>query len=181
MKFANSYRLISDAVLDDTWHPLDGGPAPEYVPERWDGPHVGKRLVEGLRTLMLMPAPSGPRMFGNHWPVYAHDWCDLLAQAEMDEDQRELIERAKNKTRLRASSTEVSRMENSIGWPCRYLREIQQLMRTVQAVALARARDADIRSAARRLRQHPDVVRERNNSGLAQIARGLQKDKVRIW
>ena len=40
MKFANSCRLIKrDAVLDDTWHPLDGGPAPEYVPERWDGPH----------------------------------------------------------------------------------------------------------------------------------------------
>ncbi len=56
MKFANSYRLIKrDAVLDDIWHPLDGGPAPEYVPERWNGPHVGKRLVEGLRTLMLMP------------------------------------------------------------------------------------------------------------------------------
>jgi hypothetical protein len=27
MKFAKSYRLIKrDAVLDDIWHPLDGGP-----------------------------------------------------------------------------------------------------------------------------------------------------------
>jgi hypothetical protein len=28
------------------WSPLDGVPPPE-----WDGPHVGRRLVEGVRTL----------------------------------------------------------------------------------------------------------------------------------
>jgi hypothetical protein len=107
MKFANSYRLIKrDAVLDDTWHPLDGGPAPEYVPERWDGPHAGKRLVDGLRTLMLMPMPRGPQAFGNAWPEYMHDWCDLVWQEEMDTDQRELIERVKNKTHVRPSATE---------------------------------------------------------------------------
>jgi hypothetical protein len=34
---------------------LDSVPPPDYVPPSWDGSHVGKRLVEGLRTLMLMP------------------------------------------------------------------------------------------------------------------------------
>ena len=101
MKFANSYRLISDAVLDDTWHPLDGGPAPEYVPERWDGPHVGKRLVEGLRTLMLMPRVLGPRATGGHWPAYAHDWADLLAQQEADAEQKQRDQREANRTRVR--------------------------------------------------------------------------------
>jgi hypothetical protein len=92
MKFANSYRLIKrDAVLDDTWHPLDGGPAPEYVPERWDGPHVGKRLVEGLRTLMLMPMPRGPRA----------SMADLLAQQEADAEQKQRDQREANRTRVR--------------------------------------------------------------------------------
>ena len=49
---------------------------------------MGKRLVEGLRTLMLMPSRPGPRMFGNHWPTHAHDWADLLAQQEL---QREVV------------------------------------------------------------------------------------------
>jgi hypothetical protein len=89
MKFANSCRQIKhDALLDDGWHPLDSVPAPDYVPPSWDGPHVGKRLVEGLRTLILMPTPSGPRMFGNHWPTHARDWVDLLAQQEL---QREVV------------------------------------------------------------------------------------------
>jgi hypothetical protein len=62
MKFANSCRQIKrDAGLDDTWHPLDGVTAPEYVPPSWDGPHVGKRLVDGLRTLMLMPSRAQSR------------------------------------------------------------------------------------------------------------------------
>jgi hypothetical protein len=89
MKFANGCRLIKrDALLDDGWHPLDSVPPPDYVPSSRDGPHVGKRLVGGLRTLMLMPRVRGPQAFGNGWPEYAHDWADLLAQQEL---QREVV------------------------------------------------------------------------------------------
>ena len=110
MKFANSYRLIKrDAVLDDTWHPLGGGPVPEYVPPAWDGPHVGKRLVEGLCTLALMPLPRGPRATGSHWPAYAHEWADLLAQQEADAQQKQRDQREANRTPLRPSSVEIAR------------------------------------------------------------------------
>jgi hypothetical protein len=82
-------RILSESgILDTTWHPLDGIPAPEYVPPTWDGPHAGKRLVDGLRTLTLMPMPRGPRASGSHWPAYAHDWADILAQQEL---QREVV------------------------------------------------------------------------------------------
>jgi hypothetical protein len=110
MKFASGCRLIKrDAVLDDTWHPLDGGPAPDYVPACWDGPHVGKRLVEGLCTLALMPLPRGPRSSGSHWPGYAHDWADLLAQQEADAEQKQRDQREAKRTRLRPSSIEIAR------------------------------------------------------------------------
>jgi hypothetical protein len=36
-------RILFDTEVLDTWRPLDGVPAPEYVPPTWDGPHVGKR------------------------------------------------------------------------------------------------------------------------------------------
>jgi hypothetical protein len=103
-------RKFSSTPRSSTpWHPLDGVPAPDYVPPTWDGPHVGKRLVDGLRTLMLMPAPSGPRMFGNHWPVYAHDWADLLAQQEADAEQRQRDQREANRTRVRAAALDPKR------------------------------------------------------------------------
>jgi hypothetical protein len=95
---------------------LDGGPSPEYVPERWDGPHVGKGLVDGLRTLMLMPMPRGPRATGSHWPAYAHDWADLLAQQEADAEQKLRAQREQNKTRVLPTSIEIEHMEQSICW-----------------------------------------------------------------
>ena len=96
---------------------MDGGPAPKYVPERWDGPHVGKRLTDGLRTLMLMPRVAGPKAFGGQWPAYAHDWADLLAQQEADAEQKQRDRREANRTRLRPSSVEIAHMEQTICWP----------------------------------------------------------------
>jgi hypothetical protein len=58
------------------WHPLDGVSAPEYVPECWDGPHVGKRLVEALRVLARIPMNGYPHSFRNSWPNYAIDFED---------------------------------------------------------------------------------------------------------
>jgi hypothetical protein len=49
-------------------HPLDHTPAPDYIPPQWDGPHVGKRLAEALRTLRYMPLngyPTGFRHMGS--------------------------------------------------------------------------------------------------------------------
>src|SRR6516225_2244337 len=45
-------RIVSDGAVEEVgWHPLDGVPAPEYIPPAWDGVHAGKRLAEALRTL----------------------------------------------------------------------------------------------------------------------------------
>ena len=85
------------------------------------GRPVGKRLVEALRTLRLLPTSNGPRVFGNAWPAYFHGWEDLLAQQEMEKDLREQLERARNRTRLLPSSIEIAHMETAIGWPGRYL------------------------------------------------------------
>jgi hypothetical protein len=182
MKFANSCHLIKrDAVLDDTWHPLDGGPAPEYVPPTWDGPHVGKRLIDGLRTLMLMPMPRGPQQFGNDWPQYAHEWADLLAQQEADQEQKDRDQREQNRIRLRPSSVEIAHMEEAICWPARYLHHFPQLVRTVQTVGVSRSRDRDVEQAARRLRLPGRLVRRWNAKGLDLIARGLLSDRVRLF
>jgi hypothetical protein len=45
---------MPDPELLREWHPLDHTPAPEYIPPKWDGPHVGKRLAEALRTVIAI-------------------------------------------------------------------------------------------------------------------------------
>jgi hypothetical protein len=181
MRFANGHCvLIKRGELVD-WHPLDGIPAPEYVPPTWDAVHVGKRLVDGLRTLMLMPRVAGPRTFGSQWPAYAHDWADLLAQQEADEADKQRAQHEQNRTRLRPSSIEIAQMEQSLSWCLVYLKDWPQLVRTVQAVAVARSRDRDLEHAARRLRLPGHLVRRWNGEGLALIARGLLSNRVRIF
>ena len=72
-------------------------------------------------------------------------------------------------------------MEQAICWPARYLREFPQLVRTVQAVAVARSRDRDMEHAARRLRLPGRLVRLWNTEALSLISKGLIKDRIRIW
>ena len=155
--------------------------AGSFVPPSWDGPHVGKRLVDGLRTLMLMPRVQGPRAFTNSWPLYAHDWADMLAQQEDDEADKLRNQREANRTRVQPSSVEIMHMEQIIGWPARYLRELPQIIHAVRAVAVARSRDGDTHDAARRLRLPGRVVRKWSGEGLAMIAHGLVADRVRIF
>jgi hypothetical protein len=72
-------------------------------------------------------------------------------------------------------------MKQSICWPARYLLQFSQLVHTVQAVAIARARDRDMEQAARQLRLPGCLVRRWNVEGLDLIARGLRSDRVRIF
>jgi hypothetical protein len=72
-------------------------------------------------------------------------------------------------------------LETAIVWPARYLGHVPQLLRTVQAVALARARDRDIAHAARKLALPGRLVRGWNNEGLDLIAAGLRRDAVAVF
>jgi hypothetical protein len=169
------------AALDD-WHPLSGTPAPEYVPKTWDGPHVGKRLVDGLRILQRVPVARGLRGFGNAWPSYRYDWTDELWQLTADEQQKWQDAQARNLTRAIPSSEEITRMEATIGWPGHYLLSFPQLMRVVQTAARARARFRDLHSVAHRELKLPlRLVRHWNREGLDRIAAGLRRDDVRVF
>jgi hypothetical protein len=130
---------MPDTEILREWHPLDNRPAPEYIPPQWDGPHVGKRLAEALRTLQHLPVNGYPAGFTNSWPAIVHEYAD---RAAYEDDPIWKAERAaeSNWTRRRASSIEIARMETTIVWPARYLGQLPQLLRAVQAVAFARSR-----------------------------------------
>jgi hypothetical protein len=156
-------------------------PPPEYIPPNWDGPHVGKRLVEGFRTLRLFPGPIWPREYGNAWPDYEYDWEDLLAQQQRVDEEKAAEARAWNWTPPRPSASDITLMETVIAWPGRYLMEEPRLLRVVGAAAVARAAHRDLGVVARRLGLQRRTVRARHNEGLERIARGLIRDRIRVW
>ena len=86
-----------------------------------------------------------------------------------------------NWTKPRPSSIEITRMETAIVWPARYLGHVPQLLRTVQAIALARSRDRDIAHAAHKLRLPGRLARRLNCEGLDLIAAALRRDAVPVF
>jgi len=173
---ADEWQLIPAS----DWHPLDGVAAPDYVPSDWDGPQVGKRLIEALRILRRMRMTPGPREFGNGWPGYVHDWEDQLAQYA-DEAERAVVERAQNRVRLLPTAEEIARTEAAIGWPAHYLLSFPQLLSVVQAVAAARARHREVYRVSLKLGLPERLIRLWNREGLDIIARGLVNDQVQVF
>src|SRR4030095_13217471 len=68
----------------------------DELPVRWDGPHVGRRLMEAMQTLRLMPM-GGAIGSRPAWPAYAYEFEDLIAQEQQGELER--TQAIQNRTR----------------------------------------------------------------------------------
>jgi hypothetical protein len=161
------------------WHPLDGTTAPEHIPDQWNGPHCGLRLVDAFKTLANLPNSTSIGASG-FWPSYLYEWEDLLAQRTADETAQEDDANARNRARTRPSAQQISHMELAISWAGRYVLDVD-IARTVQRVALARSRDLDMRHLAWKLKQNQDHLRHQNETGLDMIAAGLRRDEARVF
>ena len=89
----------------------------------WEAGHVGKRLVQAFATLDWLPRLRGPRELGGHWPRTLTEWADRLAQAELEESERRIRERAYNRTVIRPTAVEIQRMDAASEW----LRELRDM------------------------------------------------------
>jgi hypothetical protein len=164
----------------DGWSPLDGVPAPEYVPPSWIGPHVGLRLIEALRTLRKLPVNGSPAGFFNSWPAFQPEYSERASYEDDDEWKKDQLALG-NRIRPRPSSIEIQRMEICIIWPGRYLGAWPQLLLAVSQAAMSRSFHRDLRHAARRLRLPLRTARRRNRDGLDLIAAGLRSDAVPVF
>lgn len=175
-------QVLRSPVLipGNEWHPLsDGVEAPEYIPPQWDGVHVGKRMIEGFKTLSHLPERDKLSTASGFWPETFRTWEDLMSQ---DVDARELEANARNRIRIRPTAQEISRMDAVMTWPARYLNYKPPLsMRVVQTVAMLRARDFDLEKISRKLKMGPRHVRRINREALDTIAAGLRKDDVPVF
>lgn len=178
-------ELMGAPVLipGEQWHPLDGGPAPEYIPEQWDGVHVSVRLVEGFKTLSCLPEKDRHKQSASgFWPETWAEWGDELAQVTSDTAQREIDAKIRNKVRSRPSSQDVGRMEIVLMWPAKFIaHQSVSMARVVQGVAFMRAKDYEMEKIARKFRMGPKHVRRINREGLDLIACGLRKHSEPVF
>jgi hypothetical protein len=158
-----AYTAI-DGLLDET-------------PATWNGPHVGLRLCEAMRTLALLPMGGGSG--SAIWPPYCYEWDDLLAQQAQGELERTM--QAQNRIRLLPSSRELQRMEIAIVWPAQYLARLVHLLIATNMVALAHSFDRDSGWVAAKRGGYADTWRERHDRGCDIIARGLRSCRVPVF
>lgn len=170
-------------IPGNEWHPLDGGPAPEYIPPAWDGPHVGCRLIEGFKTLACLPERDKHKTSASgFWPETWVEWTDMLAQTTSDSAQREIDAKIRNRVRARPSAQDVGRMEIVLMWPAKYVaKESAFMAQVVQGVAFMRAKEYDLEKISRKLRLGSKYLRDVNRDGLDMIATGLRRQGEPIF
>jgi hypothetical protein len=174
-------RLFTGREVIEDWSPLDGVPAPEFIPAQWTGPHVGQRLADAWRILSKMPWRSPyPRTFGRWWPTYRVEWHDLLSM--LGGGELESLQREQNRTRTLPSAKEISQMEQSIGWPLDYLEEPRHVL-IVNVVARITSVDGDLEREIRRRNYggDPDQWRELNWKFCDSIADRLIADRILVF
>jgi hypothetical protein len=176
--------LRGDGVLSDCWHPLEQ--ETEYVPLRWDGPHVALRFHQRLKTLSTLPVGRiGPADMRGAWPRYQVEWDDLLNMlGEAAGEAFEEFRRERNQIRIRASATEITHMETVISWPA-YVRHDADHVRAFGLRGLAFAQDRDLGDLIGR-GKHRCVRSEREWRRLAReasdrVALALVHDRVAVF
>jgi hypothetical protein len=172
-------RLFTGLEVHENWHPLDGVPAPEYVPLQWTGPHVARRLADAWRVLSRMPWRSPyPRSYGRWWPSYRVEWTDVLAMIEADE--LENMQREQNRVRVLPSARAITQMECAIMWPMEYLADAEQV-RIVNVCAKVASYDGDLDRVARLKGFNAEEWREANWRYCDAIADRLIDDRVMVF
>jgi hypothetical protein len=165
--------LLQFDPLQD-FNPLNG----DAPPATWSGNWVSRRLVEGFKTLRLIPLKGMPTGFKNAWPPYMVEWEDLLAQQE--QGQLEATQREQNRVRLQPCLRDVTRAEAIVCWPL-YLKDREPLLLAVNRVGWAFALDRDATFVAAQHGGMSETWLARYLLGCGVIADGLGRDRVLLF
>ena len=151
------------------------------VPQAWTPDHVGRRLVDAMRTLDRLPRVKGPRQAGNHWPQHRVEWADQLAQAELPEAERREREARRNSLAQRPSGREIDRMDATLEW-LRDLRDLDPGLALVTSLwALRTARRRSVRALCREKGWAPATLYKLRGRALDHLATALNGRGVPVF
>jgi hypothetical protein len=167
----------------ETMAETPGGQLP--VPSRppppvWGPDLVGKRLVQAFVTLDRLPRLPGPREPGGHWPRTITEWADQLAQAELEESERQMRHQISNRVVIRPTAAQIAQMDAAFEW-LRELRAIDAGMAIVTTLwALRTARRRSIKALCAEKQWPPHTFFRKKAKALAAIAKMLNSRAVPV-
>jgi hypothetical protein len=141
------------------------------APRDWSWSHIIERMEEAFRTLRRLPAPTGPRGYRNSMPRHDYDRGDLNGQQETYELER--MAKLRNRVRLHPPPDEITRMEEAMWWPTKYIKESRKLQERRHA-----DNSAALRDLAEKLDRHAASV-ETMRPTVAALE--LSRSKLATW
>lgn len=107
--------------------------------DRWTPELVEARLIEAFETLDRVERRPGPAGFRSTWPAVMREWAELFDAQAYAEHQR-----AVTTVRLKPNMRQISRMEEALAWPARFLSADLKCADAINLWALAKARGISI-------------------------------------
>lgn len=188
-------------ILAGKWNPLEDGPMPDYIPPRWDSPHVLKRYTETIGLLKHMPLgrifPKSPE---SCWPDWEREWDELMGRCrdveamsfegrvsdEMYTAYKTWETDANWSRREPPTAQQIKEMEQAIRWPAVYL-FVPRMRSAFQCKCRGDAEGVEPRTiyrkgqAARTIRFNHRDISMLARAGGAVIARGLNHANVGVF
>lgn len=147
----------------------------------WEPDSVGKRLVQAFVTLDRLPRLRGPREPGGHWPGTITGWADQVAQAELEQGERQARQQISNRAIIRPTAAEIAQMEAAFEW-LRELRAVDAGMAVVTTLwALRTARRRSIKALCTEKQWPPHTFFRKKARALANIAQMLNARGVPVF
>ena len=189
-------------VSAEKWNPLEDGPMPDYIPPRWDSPHVIRRYTEALD--LLKHTPLGrifPKDAQTCWPSYPLDWntfmgrmsADVTTMAVEGKLDAEFVAAYqdwtadRNRYRDLPTREQLSEMNRALRWHVHYLWSQPKMRLAYHCYCDASAKGIEPRrvyrgsQASRDIRLHHRDIPLLARAGGAVIARGLNDDGVGVF
>jgi hypothetical protein len=131
---------------DRPWHPLDGVPPPEVVPDRWDAGHVAYRMTKAFEVLRSTPHRDGPLGPASCWPAALREIADYAS----DDAWVPALAAAFSHDRDTWTADDFSKMEEALAWPMQHLRDQPpQIADALCVWAMAKGYKLSLRAALR--------------------------------
>lgn len=153
---------------------LDFVPPPDIpIEQLWTSDAVRGRLVEAAKLIERTGGRVAPKGYGTTMPEYSYDWGDLLAQTE-----GATLLKGRNMIRIGASSQAMTRAEEAMVWPMRYLEEADGPRRALRLFLRCRAKRERFGLACKKKGWSRVTAWRARDRALTIIAIGLIRDRV---
>jgi hypothetical protein len=121
----------------------------------------------------------------DRWPhrqlVLASLFLRVGGLAQQQQGELERTQQQQNRIRLLPSLRAISEMEQAICWPAQYLGRLPDLLRAVNAVALAHSLNRDAGWVSVKRGGYGDTWRQRHDAGCSIIAQGLRACRTPVF